>query len=85
MKKGKIKKENLPDPDRDTMRCEYDFSKARRGVTAARYAQGTNVVVLDPDVVRLFPNALAVNEALRAIGGIIQQAKRSKDSNLTPS
>ncbi len=81
MKKGKIKKENLSDPDRDTIRIEYDFSKAKRGVTAARYAQGTNVVVLDPDVVRLFPNALAVNEALRAIGGIIQQAKRLKASN----
>jgi hypothetical protein len=31
--------------NRDTMRPEYDFSRAVRGVTAARYAQGTNVVV----------------------------------------
>ncbi len=49
----------------DTMRPEYDFSKAVRGVTAARYAQGTNVVLLDPDVASLFPDTQAVNEALR--------------------
>ncbi len=78
MKKVKSKNGAIPDPDQDTMRREYDFSKAKRGVTAARYAKGTNVVVLEPDVVRLFPNALSVNEALRAIGGIIKQAKRLK-------
>lgn len=78
MKKVKSKDETISDLDRDTMRSEYDFSKAKRGITAARYAKGTNVVVLEPDVVRLFPNALAVNEALRAIGGIIKQANRLK-------
>ncbi len=78
MKKVKSKDGTISDPDRDTMRSEYDFSKAKRGITAARYAKGTNVVVLEPDVVRLFPNAWAVNEALRAIGGIIKQANRLK-------
>jgi hypothetical protein len=53
--------------DEDTMRPEYDFSKAARGVTAARYAEGTNVVLLDPDVLEVFPNARAVNEALRTL------------------
>ena len=33
--------------DRDTMRDEYDFSDAKRGVTAARYAEGANVAVAD--------------------------------------
>ena len=51
--------------DEDTMRPEYDFSKAVRGVTAPRYAEGTNVVLLDADVLEIFPNARAVNEALR--------------------
>jgi hypothetical protein len=51
----------------DTMRSEYDFSSAVRGVTAARYAEGTNVVVLDPDVAQLFPDSRAVNEALRTL------------------
>ena len=75
MKKAKTKNNTRLNPDRDTMRSEYDFSKAERGVTAARYAQGTNVVVLEPDVVRLFPNASAVNKALRALGGIFRQVK----------
>jgi hypothetical protein len=39
---------------KDTMRPEYDFSKAVRGATAARYAEGTNVVLLDPDVAEIF-------------------------------
>ena len=53
--------------DADTMRPEYDFSNAARGVTAARYAEGTNVVFLDPDVAQLFPDSRAVNEALRTL------------------
>jgi hypothetical protein len=53
--------------DEDTMRPEYDFSRAVRGVTAARYAEGTNVDLLDPDVAKIFPNARAVNEALRTL------------------
>src|SRR5260370_16549573 len=52
--------------DVDTMRREYDFSTAVRGVTAPRYAQGTNVVVIDPDVLDVFPDGVAVNEAPRA-------------------
>ena len=46
---------------------EYDFSKGVRGKYAARYAEGTNVVVLSPDVAEVFPNAQAVNEALRTL------------------
>ncbi len=45
------------------MQTEYDFSRGVRGKYARRYAQGTNVVVLDPDVVRVFPNAEAVNSS----------------------
>jgi hypothetical protein len=64
MKTTKTKKSAA---DADTMRPEYDFSNAVRGVTAARYAQGTNVVLLDPDVAQLFPDSRAVNEALRTL------------------
>ncbi len=35
------------DPDRDTMRPEYDFAQAVRGATAARYAEGANLVQID--------------------------------------
>ena len=48
--KKKVGQENVKD-ERDTVRPEYEFSAAVRGVTAARYAQGTNVVVVvDPEV-----------------------------------
>ncbi len=76
MKKDRTKQLARPEADEDTMRAEHDFSKAVRGVTAKRYAPGTNVVVLDPDVVRIFPDATAVNEALRALGRIIRRAPR---------
>ena len=46
---------------------EYDFSKGVRGKYAKRYAQGTNVVVLAPDVAAVFPDADSVNEALRTL------------------
>lgn len=79
MKKERAKRTIQPKADEDTLRAEYDFLKAARGVTAARYARGSNVVVLEPDVVRMFPNATAVNEALRALGEIIQKIPRSKN------
>jgi hypothetical protein len=46
---------------------EYDFSNAVRGKYYERYRQGTNVVLLDPDVADVFPNATAVNDALRML------------------
>ncbi len=64
--------------DADTMRPEYDFSKAVRGVTAARYAQGTNVVLLDPDVAELFPDTRAVNEALRTLARLTRAVTRPR-------
>ncbi len=64
--------------DADTMRPEYDFSTAVRGVTAARYAQGTNVVLLDPDVAELFPDSQAVNEALRTLTRLGRRTSQPK-------
>lgn len=66
------------DPDRDTMREEYDFSKAVRGVTARRYAEGANVVVIDPEVLDVFPDAVAVNDALRALAPVLRQRQGPK-------
>lgn len=63
--------------DRDTMRPQYDFSRAVRGVTAARYAQGANVVVVDPEVLDVFPDGASVNEALRALASMIRHQRRS--------
>lgn len=58
------------------MRPEYDFSKGVRGKHASKYAQGTNVVVLEPDVAREFPTPEAVNETLRAVSKILQQHRK---------
>jgi len=62
---------------RGGMRDEYDFSGGVRGKYAKRYAAGSNVVVLDADVAKVFPNAKAVNTALRALAAVVRdRAKR---------
>jgi len=76
MKKDKAKHKST-DSDRDTMRPEYDFSKGVRGVTAARYREGTNVIVLDPSLMDVFPDSEAVNEALRALAPVLRRRKRA--------
>jgi len=49
------------------MRDEYDFSQGERGKYARRYALGTNVVVLEPDVAKVFSDSKFVNVSLRRI------------------
>ena len=61
--------------DQDTMRPEYDFSKGRRGATARRYAEGANVVAISPEVLDVFPDGAAVNEALRALAPILRRRR----------
>ena len=78
MKKMKSKQQSEAAEDRDTMRPEYDFSGAVRGVTAARYAKGTNVVVVDPEVLDVFPNSGAVNEALRALAPVLRRRQTTR-------
>jgi hypothetical protein len=55
----------------DELRPEYDLAdlikEGVRGKYARRYEQGTNIVLLSPDVARDFPNDEAVNEALRLV------------------
>lgn len=58
------------EPDEQEMLDEYDFSKGVRGKYAKRYHQGTNVVVLDPDVADEYPNSEAVNQALRSLSAL---------------
>ena len=66
--------------DRDTMRRKYDFSKGKRGTTAARYAEGSNVVVIDPAVLDVFPTAASVNEALRALAPVLRGKRRRRSA-----
>jgi hypothetical protein len=56
-------KQGDPDPD---LRDEYDFSRGERGKYAKRFADGSNVVVLAPDVAKQFADSASVNEALRS-------------------
>jgi hypothetical protein len=62
----------------DTMWKEHDFSGEVRGKYASRCAQGTNVVLLDPDLMDVFPDADSVNRALRPIAQIIRDRSRPK-------
>ena len=62
--------ETQRDPD---MLDEYGFSKGVRGKYAERYAAGTNIVVLSPDVAEVFRDSEAVNEALRTLIRIFRQ------------
>lgn len=64
--------------ERDDMRDHYDFRGGVRGKYAQRYAEGTNVVVLDPDVADMFPDRESVNEALRAVGQVVQMRERRR-------
>ena len=57
------------------MAAEYDFTGGVRGQYARRYAQGSNVVVLAPDVAKIFSSADEVNRSLRALAGIIRMRK----------
>jgi hypothetical protein len=55
------------EPQEPEMREEYDFSAGVRGKYAARFAEGSNVIVLDPDVAAVFRDPQAVNSALRLL------------------
>ncbi|CAN5340090.1 hypothetical protein BH20GEM2_BH20GEM2_18060 [soil metagenome] len=61
----------------DELRDEYEFTPeqlraAERGKYAERYARGTNLILLDPDLADIFPDAEAVNQALQAIASVIR-------------
>jgi hypothetical protein len=64
MKKERVKQED------DDLRPEYDLAPFKGGVRGKYYrraAAGTNLVLLDPDVARAFPNSESVNRALRLL------------------
>ena len=65
-------------PKTDELRPEYDFSRGVRGKHHAAYKAGTNVVLLDPDVARAFPDSSSVNTALRLLLEIAEKQLRSK-------
>jgi hypothetical protein len=61
------------EPEQDTLREEYDFSGGVRGKHFAAYRQGTNLVLLEPDVAKIFKNSAAVNSALRMLAKLARE------------
>jgi len=64
-------KRQSPDEMKDDLQPEYDLRTllqgGERGKYAERYKAGTNVVLLDPDVAKAFPDEKSVNQALRLV------------------
>jgi hypothetical protein len=64
MRKESVKRQN------DDLRVEYDLAELKRGVRGKYYQRataGTNLVLLEPDVARAFPDSESVNRALRLL------------------
>jgi hypothetical protein len=60
------------------MKKEYDFSSGTRGKYLKQYKSGTNMVRLDPDLKKHFPNSKSVNNALRSILEAVNQGKKER-------
>ena len=73
-------KKTKNDPD---MLEEYDFSEGVRGKYTKCYAEGTNVVVVDPDVAELFPDHESVNDALRHMAAVIRRQGKTGQAAAT--
>jgi hypothetical protein len=76
----------LKSPDSDELRSEYqrsDFGVLVRGKYVQRLQKSSNVVVIDPEVVDLFPNAAAVNAALRSLAEVARRAGSRRRAHRT--
>ena len=71
-----MKKSRKVSESSDDMRAEYDFSGGVRGKYVQRFREGTNIVVLEPDVAAEFKDSAAVNDALRKV--LKSRGKRSR-------
>ena len=64
----------------DELQDEYDFANMKGGVRgkyAKQYHEDVKLVMLEPDVAKIFPDAKSVNEALRSLAKIIQQHQKT--------
>ncbi len=60
----------------DNMREEYDFSKAEIGKYAVSFPKGSRVILLDPDVAKIFKTQEMANAALRGLAETMKLVKR---------
>ncbi|MGD0014275.1 MAG: hypothetical protein ABSD56_07620 [Bryobacteraceae bacterium] len=64
----------------DELRPEYDLSRLKGGVRGKYYRQatgGTNLVLIDPEVLDVFPDGAAVNQALHALAPVLRRQRRA--------
>ena len=73
MSKAKPRRISRRRRESDEVRREYDFSRARPNKYASRYAKGSIVVTLDPDVAAVFPGAREANDALRVLARVMRR------------
>jgi hypothetical protein len=66
-----------PEPDPLAERPNLDFSKGVRGKYYDRAQQGTNIVVIAPDLLETFPDSEAVNDALRSLKQIAERTRKA--------
>lgn len=59
---------------------EYDFSKGVRGKYAQAYREGVNIVKIDEDVTKIFPDSKSVNEALRTLMRLLANSHKNAQS-----
>jgi len=83
MKKAKPRKVASRRGGKNGLRPEYDFSRARPSKYAARYAKGSIVVTLDPDVAAVFPGAGEANDALRDLARVMRRHRVRRSNRRT--
>ena len=69
----------IDDELNDELRDEYDFSQMKGGVRGKyvkQYPESVKLIMLEPDVAKIFPDAQSVNEVLRSLTKIIQQHQK---------
>lgn len=64
----------------DDLRPEYDFSDGVRGKHYKAFKEGTNLILLDPDILKVFKDSESVNHALRML---IELAGKETERNIT--
>ena len=78
MKKAVSKAKRASRKTSEEMRPKYDFRGGVRGKYAEAYAQGANLVRLDPEISKAFPNSAAVNEALHVLLSLAKRTCRAR-------
>lgn len=74
-----MKKRTCKRAAKQELRREYDFSKLgqrTRGKYAARYREGTSLVLISPDVTEYFPDEQSVDSALRVLKHVVKKPQR---------